>query len=537
MSVVRIPNLSTAAATPATSSEQDGGCSPAAAHTVARHNRSRSVGLRKVLALLLVTVAAIGGWLRLYQWYGLFENRNNTHFALHKVPGFFDSPIIRQTALIFLALALAYAAAIWILSSLRATAPVVMPIIVAMFLGPAIACVVLYPVGALDVFNYMIELKLAFYYDQNPYLVTFQAYRSDPFALPAFLVDIPLFYGPAWLLVSWIPTAVVGFDDVINTLLALKIFNVGLLALIGLLIARYRRDSPDRWVAAAIFLANPLVLFEGVANAHNDVLLTAFLIGAMVTLQRRSPLAGPLLALSALVKLYTVALAPLFIVVALKEGWGWKRAGLTIALTGLAVVIFCAPYWGDGKLVDGLQSGLEQSQEMDHVSLFSLAQQYAQEQKAEGRQDPDFVRSRPSFEIVPEDTRTNLRSGFTAAFVLVSLLIVASVWKGRAPELAAAETVLLLMLLLTNLYGWYLIPVFALFTLRPDRVSKAYIYVATALGLVYYPMFVYAHFTTEWNRFQVHQFLALFLTAPILVYLLARVLNVRGMLTPGSVSS
>ncbi len=499
-------------------------------------NRSRSVDWVKALALLLLAVAAIGGWARLYQWYGLFENRNNTHFAFEKIPGFFDSPILRQTAQIFLALAVAYTAAIWILSSLRASTPVAMFIIGAMFLGPAIACVVLYPVGALDVFNYMIELKLAFFYDQNPYLVTFQNYRSDPFALPAFLVDIPLFYGPAWLLGSWIPTAVVGFDDVIDTLLALKIFNLGLLALVGLLIARYRRDSPDRWVAAAIFLANPLVLFEGVANAHNDVLLTAFLIGAMVALQRRSPLAGPLLALSALVKLYTVALVPLFVVVALKEGWGWKRAGLTTALTALTVVIFCAPYWGDGKLVDGLRAGLEQSQEMDHVSLFSLAQQYAQEQEAEGRWNADVIRSRPSFEIVPEDTRTNLRNGFTAAFVLLALLIAASVWKGRPPEVAAAETVLLLMLLLTNLYGWYLIPVFALFALRPDRLSKSYIYLATGLGLVYYPMFVYAHFTTEWNRFQVHQFLALFLTVPILAYLLARVLNMRGMLTSRSVS-
>jgi hypothetical protein len=33
-------------------------------------------------------------------------------------------------------------------------------------------------------------------------------------------------------------------------------------------------------------------------------------------------------------------------------------------------------------------------------------------------------------------------------------------------------------------------------------------------------MYVYAHFTTEWSRFHVHLFLALFLTLPILLYLL-----------------
>jgi multisubunit Na+/H+ antiporter MnhG subunit len=196
-------------------------------------------------------------------------------------------------------------------------------------------------------------------------------------------------------------------------------------------------------------------------------------------------------------------------------------------LTALAVVVLCAPYWGDGKLVGGLRAGLEQSQVMDHVSLFSLAQQYAQVREAEGRPDEAFIRSRPSFEILPEATRSSLRYGFSAAFVVATLLIAASVWRGRSPEPAAAETLLLLLLLLTNLYGWYLIPVFGLLALRLDVLGRRYIVAATVLGLVYYPMFIYAHFNTEWSRFQVHLFLAIFLTVPILVYLMARGYSAR----------
>lgn len=477
--------------------------------------------------LSIIAIVSFGCWYILYRWYGLFENRDNTHFAFEKIPGGFDSPILRQTALIFLILSAVYAVLIWILGTKKTMTLPVKSVLVAMITGSAIANVALYPVGALDVFNYMIELKLAFHYDQNPYLVTFQDYRADSYALPAFLVNIPLFYGPAWLLISWIPTAIVGFYDVIETLLALKFFNFGLLVLTAVLIGRYQSDSRWRWTAAVAFLANPLVLFEGVANAHNDVLLTTLLIGAMLTLKRRSPLAGPLLALSALVKLYTLALAPIFIVVALKERWGWKRTGVTTLLTALTVVVVCAPYWGGGGLVEGLESGLEQSQVMDHVALFSLAQQYAQQREAEGREDADFIRSRPSYEILPEETRNGLRYGFTGAFALMTLLIAATVWRGRPPELAAAETLLLLLLLVTNLYAWYLIPVFALLALRLDRLSKRYIVVATTLGLVYYPMYVYAHFNTEWSRFQVHLFLALFLTLPILVYLLWRAVDWR----------
>jgi len=487
---------------------------------------SGSTNARLAAALSLLAIVSVGGWYVLYRWYGLFENRNNTHFGFDKISGWFDSPIIRQTALVFFVISVAYAASIWILRSLTRITPLVRIVLVVLIAGPAIANVALYPVGALDVFNYMIELKLAFHYDQNPYLVTFEAYRADSFAKPAFLIDILLFYGPAWLVVSWIPVAVTGFDDVITTLIGLKVFNLALLALAALLIAAYQRDGRARWIAAAAFLANPLVLFEGVANAHNDVLLATLLIGAMVALQRRSPLAGPLLALSALVKVYTVVLVPLFIVVALKDRWGWKRAGLTALLAALTVVIVCAGYWGDGKLVDGLRTGLEQSQEVDHVSPYSLVHQFAQEREADGKRNAELMRSRPSVEIVPEGTQDILRYGFAAAFTLTALLIAASVWKGRSPELAAAETLLLMLLLTTNLYGWYLIPVFALLALRLDRLTTGYIAVATTLGLVYYPMFVYAHFNTDWSRFEVHLFLALFLTVPILIYLVARSLGV-----------
>lgn len=483
---------------------------------------------KRGLLLARFAIISIGGWFVLHQWYGLLDNRHNTHFSFEKIPGGFDSPIIRQSALVFLILAAIFAAIILILRSMTSTTLLARLSVIAMAIGTAVANVLLYPVGALDVFNYMIELKLAFHYDENPYLVTFAAYRTDSFALPAFLVDITLFYGPAWLLAMWIPTVVVGFTNVINTLIALKVFNVLLIAVTSVLIARYHHDHRLRWVAITLFVANPLVLFEGVANAHNDVLLTMFVIGAMLALQRRSPLAGPLLALSALVKLYTVVLVPIFLVVALKDRWGWKRTGVTVALTVFAVVITCAPYWGDGKLVDGLRGGLEQSQQMDHVSLFSITQQYAQEQEAQERTNSaDYVRSRPSFEIVPEETRNNLRTGFTAVFAIASLLIAASVWKGRPPALAAAETLLLLFLLMTNLYAWYLIPIFALLALHPDRLSKIYITVATALGLFYYPMYVYAHFNTLWTRFEVHLFLSLFLTVPIMIYLAARIVRWR----------
>jgi hypothetical protein len=477
--------------------------------------------------LLALAVISTVQWLLLYRWYGLIDNRDNTHFAFEKIPGWWENPIIRETLAIFLVVSAAFATTLVLLRSLGTMPKLGALAVVAMIAGPALANVWLYPMGALDVFNYLVELKLTYYFDQNPYIVTFEAYRDDPFALPAFLVTVTLFYGPAWLLASGIPGLVTGYDDVITALVGLKLFNVALIGITALLIARYHRDRRLAWLGAAMFAANPLVLFEGIANAHNDVLLTVFVVGAMLALERRSPLAGPLLALSALVKLYTAALAPIFIVVALKGRWGWKRIALTVALTAVTVSGTAAPFWGDGELVDGLRAGLEESQEMDHVSLLSLTRQYQQREIAEDRPDTEFALSRPSFEIVPLDQQHETRRWFTVAFVVGALLLAWSVWKGRPPALASAETLLLLYLLLTNLYGWYLIPVIALLALYPDRLSRWYAVAATTLGLAYYAAFVYGHFNSGWPRFTVHQFLALFLTVPILVYLLARVITWR----------
>jgi hypothetical protein len=488
---------------------------------------SRSLPSAATLVAVFMAAAALVStvlWRRLYEWYGLYENLPKPYYSFEKAKDWFDSPALRQTLLMFIVLGAMYAAAIVLVQAGTRINLATKLGIVALALGPAIYNVLLFPVGALDVFNYMIELKLAFHYDKNPYLVTFQDYVGDSYTRSAFLTNVFLFYGPAWLILSGMPAVIAGFDDIAQTLIALKVFNLLLIAATAAVIAWHHRDTRTRWLAVVLFAANPLVLFEGIANGHNDVLLTAFVISAMVALQRKSPLAGPLLALSALVKLYTVALVPIFVIVALKGHWGRRKVATTVALTVVAVVVTCTPFWGEGRLVDGLRAGLEESQEMDHVSPLSLVRQYAQNEEAHERPDTEFALSRPSFEIVPPETQASIDRWFTIIFAVGALLIAFSVWRGRSPELAAAETLLLLFLCLTNLYPWYLVPVFALLAMRPDRLARIYAVVATVLGLVYYPMFVYGHYNSGWSRFQIHQFLALFLTLPILLYLFARLI-------------
>jgi hypothetical protein len=464
------------------------------------------------------------------EWFGYGHFDVPVRYGYVAVPGWWDAPVVQKTLDAFLGLGVGYGV---VLLLLWRTAVVRWWMLLPLAAGTLAAlwfAVGTYPMGALDFFNYLAELKLAFHWHQNPYLTTLAPYTSldDPFVRRAFMTDVRLFYGPAWLLTSWLPGALVGWDAIVEAMRAYKLFNALLLLATAIGIAAVQATWPARLATALLFLANPLVILEGVANGHNDVLMTAYLIAACVALKQRSPLAGPLLALSALVKAYCVALLPIFIVVTLKDRWGWRRIVLTVGLTLATVVPVVAPYWADGELVDGFQDGLRASQEMDHVSLLSLAQQWVQNERADAEEAvfparADAWRMEASFEVVPEETQERLRLLFGAVLVLGSLLIAETVRRGRPWERGAAEVMLLVLLCATNLYGWYLIPVIALVLLRRDRLPWCYVGVATLLGLVYYPVFVWVHFEREGIYLHRHLILSLFLTVPILAYLAATI--------------
>jgi hypothetical protein len=493
----------------------------------------------RVLWLLALVSAA--GWSLFVWWYSLPANETNTHFAFEKIQGGFASPILRGTLLLFLLLGAIYAGGYLLISRQERLLPGAKIAIVLMICLPAVANLFVYPVGALDVFNYMIELKLAYGYGENPYLVTFAGYRHDPFALPAFLVDVPLFYGPVWLIAYGLPVVIAGFETIIGLLAALKLFNVGLLALTGLLIHRSHGDDRAGWLGVYLFLANPLVLFEGVGNAHNDVLMTLFLVAALFAFRRKLVIAGPIFALSALVKLFTIVLAPLLLAVMLRDRWGWRRLALAGSLALLVVVVSVKPFWADGAMIDGLREGTAKSQEMNHVSVLSLAQQAVSTSSVSSGFAPLFAIGSGSPSSLLGESSTlpvwQTKTGFglpsvaarralvtqvcVAVFVVLALVIAVAVARGRVMEAGVVDTLMLFSLLLTNLFPWYLIPIVACVALWQSRRGLGYVFVGTTLGLAYYPAYVYARFGAGWDELTIHLFLALFLTVPMLIYLIA----------------
>jgi hypothetical protein len=215
----------------------------------------------------------------------------------------------------------------------------------------------------------------------------------------------------------------------------------------------------------------------------------------------------PLLALSALVKYFTLQLGPLFLIVMVARRWP-ARTIIFSTLAGLAVgIAFVAPFWSHGKMLDGIEDVGGAYNRSSHVSIISLVRQY----RIQGMSQAD-------------SSGVSSHQGLFAVICgVLSLPILWRARRGRHVEQAAIDLMLLFLLLLSLLYPWYLIALIPLLAIRRRPFATAYLFVATILGLAYYPAAVWAWYGSGYVRLPRHLFLSVFLTLPILAYFLVRI--------------
>ncbi|MHB1131075.1 MAG: hypothetical protein ACYC4L_01670 [Chloroflexota bacterium] len=217
-----------------------------------------------------------------------------------------------------------------------------------------------YPVGALDVFNYIFHGRLIVYYHVNPYVVSPIAYQQDPMLPYLLWTDWPSTYGPLWTAISGAVANTYG-GNLLWGLIAFKavalVFYLATATTVYLLLLRLGRANAA--AATLMFAWNPLILFEALVNAHNDIAMACFAALALYALAaRRLSLALPLLMASVLIKFLTALFLPVFIL-----GWlrlpGRRRARLLPLLggiclaAGLAVLLYSL-YWGDMQAVQAV---------------------------------------------------------------------------------------------------------------------------------------------------------------------------------------
>lgn len=136
-----------------------------------------------------------------------------------------------------------------------------------------------YPFLSSDIFNYMFDAKIIVNYHLSPYTSKALDFPNDEWVRFMRWVHRYSPYGPLWLGFSTIPY-VLGFGKFITTLLSFKVF-IGIFHLINAFLIYKISQSINKnkaTFATAVYALNPLFLIEGIANAHNDVLLATMLI-------------------------------------------------------------------------------------------------------------------------------------------------------------------------------------------------------------------------------------------------------------------
>jgi len=195
-----------------------------------------------------------------------------------------------------------------------------------------------------DVYAYSYYGRLLGVYGVDAHAAAPARTLADPFLMHGWYQFVPSVYGPVWTLISAVVTWM-GGGHVGLTLLLFRGFEVGaVLVSAGMIWVILEKLRPE--VAAfgtMMFLWNPLVVLESALGGHNDACMMALALAA-VWLHLRGWKVGAVVALtlSALVKVVTWPLAPLYVVMVLREraevkerAWFLARAGL-----GVAVAVF-----------------------------------------------------------------------------------------------------------------------------------------------------------------------------------------------------
>lgn len=136
-----------------------------------------------------------------------------------------------------------------------------------------------YPFLSSDLFNYLFDAKIILKYHASPYTHKALDFPQDEWLRFMRWTHRYSPYGPLWLVMSLIP-AILGLGKFILNFFAFKIF-IALLHLLNVYLIHkiLVKTNPKLTLFGTAFYAlNPIFLIEGVANAHNDVVLATFLL-------------------------------------------------------------------------------------------------------------------------------------------------------------------------------------------------------------------------------------------------------------------
>ena len=211
--------------------------------------------------------------------------------------------------------------------------------LLALILGFAVlfaaTLVIMYPIGATDMFDYVFYSRIYVHYGQNPLTTPPIKFSNDPFFRNVLWYKTPSPYGPLWILLT-VPGSLIAGDDLWLNLLMMNLlpalFFIASAIVITLIL---KQSDPAHWLAGTLLFAwNPLVLFEGPGNGHNGIIMMFFVLLAIYFLVRRQWVwVLPALVASVLVKYISAILILPFLIYCWRSQIGWRNQIHYLALT------------------------------------------------------------------------------------------------------------------------------------------------------------------------------------------------------------
>lgn len=360
-----------------------------------------------------------------------------------------------------------------------------------------LAFTLMYPTNAIDVFIYAARSHLLTTFGENPsralpldfwYLDRFVRYSSRQWA------DNVSPYGPLWNFIAAPVTALDG-DRILAAILGFKLINIaGLLAIAGFIYRTMLVRAPEHALSAMLlWLWNPLVLWEGIGNAHNDVIMMVPVCAAIWAWESgRIRWVLPLIVTSALIKYMAVVIVPIALVACLRrEPTARDRfllLGFGMTWTLLLLNLALYPFFDVAALWAGLQDqGGRVSGSIGYV-IVGLG-----EMLGEGTNLRGWIRG----------------SGYALTFGAVVIGTIAC-WKDprRLPAVTFEAVTVFLLLGTMHFRAWYVIWIVALaaFTLsRRARIRAVVWSVSALLGYGHYIWIrrVWPSGSVDWFWFEV----------------------------------
>ena len=138
-----------------------------------------------------------------------------------------------------------------------------------------------YPFLSHDFFNYLFDAKILTYYGQNPYFFKPSDFPADPWLRFMHWTHRTYPYGPVFLILT-LPFSYIAVGKLILNYIFFK-----LLFVFSYLCGVYFFSKLNRrW--AVIFATHPLVIIEGLVNAHNDLIAVSLAIAGIYFLERKA---------------------------------------------------------------------------------------------------------------------------------------------------------------------------------------------------------------------------------------------------------